>query len=56
MSLQDEIEFCQEIEKKFLDLDRAFIQYDNYEGEFGEDAQRMGEVIESLWRLQQLEK
>lgn len=56
MNLQDQIEFCQEIEKKFLDLDRQFIAFENYEGEFGQDADRMGHIIESLWRLQQLEK
>jgi hypothetical protein len=56
MSLQDQIEFAQQLEKKFLDLDKTFLQYDSYEGEFGPDAEMMGEIIESLWRLQQLEK
>ncbi len=56
MNLQEQIEFCQLIEKKFLDLDRAFIQYEEYDGVFAEDADRMGHCIESLWRLQQLDK
>lgn len=55
MTLQDQIEFCQELEKKFIDLDHTFIQYDTYNGEFAPDAEMMGHIIESLWRLQQLE-
>lgn len=55
MELQEQIEFCQTIEKKFLDLDRSFLQYEEYDGVFGEDAERMGHVLESLWRLQDLE-
>lgn len=56
MELQQQIEFCEQIEKKFLDLDRAFIAFETYDGVFGEDADKMGHIIESLWRLQQLEK
>lgn len=56
MNLQDQIEYCQEIEKRFLDLDHYFLRFEAYEGEHGEDAEKMGHVIESLWRLQGLEK
>lgn len=55
MTLQEQIEFAGELEKKFLDLDRAFIKFNEYEGEFGQDADRMGHIIASLWRLQELE-
>lgn len=55
MTLQEQIEFAGEIEKRFLDLDLAFIRFKDYNGEHGADAEKMGHIIESLWRLQELE-
>lgn len=56
MHLQDQIEFAGELEKLFLERDKQFSQFADYDGEYRVWADNMGEVIGSLWRLAGLEK
>lgn len=56
VSIQEQIEFMQELEKRFLDLDRYYTkEMADYDAEYEDAAQAAGEIIESLWRLQELE-
>lgn len=56
MNLQDQITFMSELENLFLDLDRTYCRFDKYDGHYAEAAEKAGHVMESLWRLQSLEK
>jgi len=56
MNLQDQITFMSELETLFLDRDRQYCDIDKYDGHYREAADSAGEVMESLWRLQDLEK
>ncbi len=56
MTIQNQIEFMQELEKRFLDLDHTYLRFETYDGHYAEYAEKAGYVIESLWRLSELEK
>ncbi len=56
MELQQQIEFMDDLQTRFYQLHKNFQSHTGYDGEYGEAANHMEHVVESLWRLQGLEK
>lgn len=56
MTLQEQLAFAQEMERKFLNLDTKFGIFPDYDNCYRIWADAMGEIQESIWRLQELEK
>jgi hypothetical protein len=55
VTLQQQIEFGGELELLFLKKDNQFSQFADYDGEYRVWADKMAAILESLWRLQELE-